>query len=174
MTPETSEIPVVHNPNADLITGEPGSHPVATAAGSATACAAGAALGSMAGPVGTAVGGLVGAIAGGFGGSAVGEALDPTIEDAHWRDSHATQSYASGGHPYEKFIPGYRAGYQGFQHYGATKKTFEEAEAELREEYSAGSPELAWDEAREAARAAWERRQRMAKEREAGPAHLLS
>lgn len=173
MSIEPSKTDVVHNHNADPITGESGSHPVATAAGAASACAAGAALGSMAGPVGTAVGGLVGAIAGGLGGSAVGEALDPTVEDAHWRESHATQSYANGGHPYEKFIPGYRAGYQGFQHYGATKPTFEEAEAELREEYAAGSPELAWDEAREAARAAWERRQRIAKERETSPAHLL-
>lgn len=174
MDTETTEAPVVHNPNADPITGEPGSHPIATAAGSATVCAAGAALGSLAGPVGTAIGGVVGAIAGGLGGSAVGESIDPTVEDAHWRDSHPTQSYANGGHPYEKFIPGYRAGYEGFQHYGATKPTFEEAEAELRDEYAAGNPELAWEEAREAARAAWERRQRIASERETSVTHVGS
>ncbi len=174
MDPETTASPVEHNPNADLITGEPGSHPVATAAGAATVGAAGAVLGSMAGPIGTAIGGVVGAIAGGLGGSAVGESLDPTVEDAHWRDSHAMQSYANGSHPYEKFIPGYRAGYQGFQHYSASKRTFEEAEPQLREAYTAENPELGWDEARGAARAAWERRQRIATESETSATHLGS
>jgi hypothetical protein len=171
---ETTALPVEPHQNADLITGEPGSHPVATAAGSATACAAGAVLGSLAGPIGTAIGGVVGAIAGGLGGSAVGESIDPTVEDAHWRDTHPTQSYANGGHPYEKFIPGYRVGYQGFQLYGVNKRTFEEAETELREEYVAGSPELSWDFARGAARAAWERRQRIAAERETSVTHVGS
>jgi hypothetical protein len=160
--------------NPDPLTGEPGSHPVATAAGAAAGGTAGAAIGALAGPMGTAIGGVVGAIAGGLSGSAVGEVLDPTVEDAHWRESHDAQPYAKGGHPYEKYIPGYRAGYQGFHQHGASKPTFEEAEADLRSEYDAGAPDLTWEHAREAARAAWERRQRLAVRQESAPAHLLS
>ena len=106
---------ITPNPNSDFITGEPGSHPVATAAGAAAACAAGAALGSMAGPIGTAVGGVAGAIAGGLGGSAVGESVDPTVEDT--AGTISGEAYAKGDHPYGDHIPGYRAGYEGHRHY---------------------------------------------------------
>jgi uncharacterized protein (TIGR02271 family) len=67
--------------NRDPITGEPGSHPVATGAGAVAGGAAGAAAGSVAGPVGTGVGAAAGAVLGGVGGKAAGEKFDPTSSD---------------------------------------------------------------------------------------------
>src|SRR5882757_9079383 len=119
MRTEESTAEVKPNPNPDPITGEPGSHPVATAAGAVAACAAGAAIGSIAaGPVGTAIGGVAGAIAGGLGGNALGETIAPTVEDP--TPTLVEESYAAGGHPYGKFIPSYRAEYEGYRHYYVT------------------------------------------------------
>jgi hypothetical protein len=127
------------NPNPDLITGEPGSHPVATAAGAAAVCAAGAALGSMAGPLGTAIGGVAGAIAGGLGGSAVGETIDPTIKDESC--TKVEDAYAGGAHPYGKFIPAYSAEYEGNRHYMAPAPSAAEgADLNPRPEVSAVVP----------------------------------
>lgn len=139
MTPEIESPAVTPNPNPDLITGEPGSHPVATAAGAAAACAAGAALGSMAGPIGTAVGGLAGAIAGGLGGSAVGESIDPTVKDAEGTIS--SEAYAKGDHPYGDHIPGYRAGYEGHRHYGETTSLADDVAAEKLADERTASPD---------------------------------
>ena len=117
MNPIVPSTEVKPNPNPDPITGEPGSHPVATAAGAAAVCAAGAAIGSMAGPLGTAIGGVAGAIAGGIGGNVVGETIAPTVKDES--GVMVEDSYASGGHPYGKYIPAYKADYEGNRHYVA-------------------------------------------------------
>ena len=103
------------NPHPDPITGEPGSHPVATAAGAAVVCAAGAALGSAVGPLGTAIGGVAGAIAGGLTGSAVAETMDPTVKDES--GAQVEEAYAKGLHPYGKYIPSYKVDYEGTRHY---------------------------------------------------------
>ncbi len=153
----------IKNPNAgrdtnpDPITGEPGSHPIATGVGAAGAGAAGAAVGTMvAGPVGTVVGAVIGAVAGGLGGKAVGEAIDPTAEDNYWRETHSTQPYAKeSGADYDAYAPAYRTGYEGRQ--SATNQSFEDAEPELRTAYQSTSAKISWDKAREATRAAWTR-----------------
>jgi hypothetical protein len=132
MSTETPASEVKPNPNPDLITGEPGSHPVATAAGAVAVCAAGAALGSMAGPVGTAIGGVAGAIAGGLGGNVLGETIAPTVEDPS--PTLVEESYATGGHPYGKFIPSYRAEYEGYRHYYVTTPGVDEDGADPRPE----------------------------------------
>ncbi|MEO7599157.1 MAG: PRC and DUF2382 domain-containing protein [Opitutus sp.] len=64
--------------NRDPITGEPGSHPVGTAAGAAALGAAGAATGAIAGPIGVGVGAAAGAIIGGLSGKAASEQFNPT------------------------------------------------------------------------------------------------
>ncbi len=166
----------------DPITGAPGAHPVGTGVGAAAAGAAGAAIGAVGGPIGMAVGAAIGAVAGGLIGKGVAEAIDPTAEDAYWREHHGAQPYTA-TEPYEIYAAAYRVGYTGFR----DGRTFEEREADLRMEYEgdrqrseaeygeeakrATSPEtmpgtmqnnmstypLRWDAAREAARAAYER-----------------
>jgi hypothetical protein len=142
--------------NPDLITGAPGSHPVGTGLGAAAGgAAAGAAVGTVAGPVGTVAGAAVGAIVGGLAGKGVAEAVNPTVEDAYWRENHLKQPYAK-GRRYDDFSPAYKTGYEGYSEYG-DEATFEEREAELRKRYEATGSTLGWDEARPASRAAWQR-----------------
>ena len=141
--------------NPDLITGAPGSHPVGTGIGAALGgMAAGAAAGTVAGPVGTIAGAAVGAIVGGLAGKGVAEKIDPTREDAYWRESHGRQTYAK-NRSYDEFAPAYRVGYEGYGEYGAAGKSFDESEADLRRNYEMKPGKLPWSEVRPASRAAW-------------------
>ncbi len=74
--------------NRDPITGTPGAHPVGTGVGAAGGAAAGAAIGAVAGPVGAAVGLVAGGVVGGLAGKGVAEKIDPTAQDAYWRDNY--------------------------------------------------------------------------------------
>jgi uncharacterized protein YcfJ len=146
--------------NRDPITGEPGSHPVGTGIGAAAGgIAAGAAAGAIGGPLGAAIGAAVGAIAGGAIGHGVGEAVNPTEEEAYWRDNYKTRPYAKKDKEYDTYAPAYRTGYLGYAGLGASGHTYEKSEPQLKEHYekNRGSSELSWDEASPAVRDAWER-----------------
>jgi hypothetical protein len=146
--------------NRDPITGEPGAHPVGTGLGAAGGAAAGAALGAVAGPVGAAVGLVGGAIAGGLTGKALAETVDPTVEDAYWRENYFKQPYIETGAAYEDYEPAFRTGYQGRMRYADTP--FEDAEIELQRDYeeNRGDSPLTWEQARRATRDAWHRVER--------------
>ena len=169
--------------NPDPRTGEPGTHAVSTGVGATAGGIAGAVVGSVGGPIGAAAGAVIGVVAGGFAGRGVAEAIDPAAEDAYWHEKHRAQPYAEGDFSYEDYAPDYRAGFLGFR----AGQTFEEREAELRREYESAAqkagaeyaqgaqntttPEstpgttpphvstypLRWENARAAARAAYER-----------------
>ena len=111
----------------------------------------------MAGPVGTAVGAVVGAVAGGLAGKGTAEAIDPTAEDAYWRENYTSEPYHESGATFDDYAPAYRAGYEGRAVAGV--RTFEEVERDLELKYneSKGSSRLRWDQARPAAHAAWHR-----------------
>jgi hypothetical protein len=147
--------------NRDPITGAPGSHPAGTAAGAAAGGVAGAAVGSAAGPVGTAVGAAVGAVAGGLAGHAAGEAINPTVEDAYWRETYVREPYYSRDFSYDDYAPAYRTGYEAAGRYRGQKR-FEDVEHELRSQYAAvkGTSRLTWERAKLAVRAAWDRIER--------------
>ncbi|RYD82664.1 MAG: DUF2382 domain-containing protein [Verrucomicrobiaceae bacterium] len=121
--------------NPDPITGEPGSHPIGTGAGAAGGGLTGVAIGTaVGGPIGGAVGAVIGALAGAFAGKGIAEAIDPTAEDAYWREQHPNQTFAQKEHSYDKYAPAYRTGYQGYgKHQPGTR--FEDAEPTLRNEY---------------------------------------
>lgn len=143
--------------NPDPITGAPGSHPVGTGIGAAAGGAAtGAAVGTVAGPVGTLAGAAIGAVVGGLIGKGVAEKIDPTREDAYWRENHTRQGWAK-GRTYDEFSPAYRVGYEGYGQYGTSGKTFDQSEAELRKRYESTQPKLSWTEARPASQAAWQK-----------------
>ena len=146
--------------NLDPITGEPGAHPVGTGIGAAGAGAAGAAIGGVVGgPVGAIIGAVVGAVSGGLAGKSAAEAIDPTVEDEYWRSNHAAQPYVEPGRQYEDYQPAYRTGYEAYSRHATAKKSFDEVEPELKSEYekSYGGAGLAWDKAKPATRAAWDR-----------------
>jgi hypothetical protein len=148
-----------HDTNPDPITGAPGSHPLGTGVGAASMGAAGAAIGSMAGPVGTVVGAAVGAVAGGYAGKAAAEAIDPTAEDAYWRENYRDRPYAA-NYDYDTLRPAYQYGWEARGRYG--QKRFDEVEPELQKNWRGENvrSNLGWDKARYAARDAWDRIER--------------
>jgi len=154
--------------NRDPITGAPGSHPVGTgvgaaaggAAGAAGGIAAGAAIGTAgAGPIGGAIGAAVGAVAGGLAGKGVAEQVNPTAEDAYWREHYSSEPYYDPGFTYDDYQGAYRTGYEGYARLGSSGRRYEDIEPELRSEYERkhGTSRLTWEKARSAVRAAWHR-----------------
>ena len=144
--------------NRDPITGAPGSHPVGTGIGAAAGgVAAGAAVGAVAGPVGAVVGAAIGAVVGGLAGKAVAESIDPTVEDAYWRDTYAERPYVPAGATYDEYGPAYRYGVDKFTTYGGG--TFEEREPEMIRDWdrARGTSRLHWNDAKLAARDSWQR-----------------
>lgn len=144
--------------NRDPITGEPGAHPVGTGVGAALGgLVAGAATGTVAGPVGTLVGAAIGAVAGGLAGKGVAESIDPTREDAYWRENFAKRPYVQSGASYEDYGPAYSYGVAAYgQHAG---HRFDDVEPELARNWNAtrGKSSLEWSSARHAASDAWQR-----------------
>ncbi|MEO8201540.1 MAG: hypothetical protein ABI679_13515 [Gemmatimonadota bacterium] len=143
--------------NRDPLTGAPGAHPVGTGLGAAGGAAAGAAVGGIGGPVGAVVGGVIGAVAGGLAGKGAAEVVNPTAEEAYWRENYARRPYVSEGTTYEEYAPAYRYGWESRGHFIGSK--FDDVENELGREWDRvkGGSRLGWDKARHAARDAWDR-----------------
>ncbi len=146
-----------HNSNLDPLTREPGSHPVGTGVGAAIGGAgAGAAAGMVAGPAGALAGAVAGAVGGAFGGRAAAEAINPTAEEAWWKDNYQRESYYETGRAFDDYAPAYRLGTSGRIGYSGSFETYE---GQLAEGWDArrGSSTLSWQQARGATRAAWDR-----------------
>jgi hypothetical protein len=149
--------------NRDPISGAPGAHPVGVGIGAiAGGAAAGAATGTVAGPIGTAVGAAVGAVVGGLAGKGVAEKIDPTAEDAYWRENYVHEPYYESGRTYDDYAPAYQAGYETRSRYYTEPRTFEEVERDIEAEYNRrrGTSALTWEKAKRPARAAWDRVER--------------
>jgi hypothetical protein len=153
-----SEVDPTLHANLDPISGTPGAHPVGTGVGAAAGgIAAGAAVGTVAGPIGTVVGAAVGAIAGGLAGKGVAEMVDPTAEEAYWRDNYSSRPYVTRGASFGDYGPAYRYGIESYDRYEG--HTFEQAEPELMRDWDGakGSSRLTWDNAKNATRDSWQR-----------------
>ena len=147
--------------NRDPITGAPGSHPVGTGVGAAGGGVAGAAVGAVVGgPVGAVIGAAVGAVAGGAGGHSAAEAINPTLEDAYWRENYKQRAYVDGSRPYDYYQSAYKYGWEGRQN--NPRRTWSEAEADLERGWdrAKGKSTLAWADAKGAAKDAWHRVER--------------
>lgn len=144
--------------NRDPITGAAGSHPVGTGVGAAAGgIAAGAAAGTVAGPVGTVVGAAVGAVVGGLAGKGVAEGIDPTLEDAYWRENYSSRDYVKADEDFDDYGPAYR---YGVDSYGRSDgRTFDQSESDLRRDWdqNKGDSSLTWDRAKYASRDSWQR-----------------
>jgi uncharacterized protein (TIGR02284 family) len=143
--------------NRDPITDETGAHPVGTGVGAVGGAVAGAAAGAVGGPVGMAVGGVVGAVVGGLAGKAAAEAVNPTAEEAHWRENYNREPYYEQGRSFDDYAPAYRLGLTGRTRY--ENDDWDAAEPRLASEWESarGGSNLSWDQAQPASRAAWER-----------------
>lgn len=147
----------VGEPNRDPITGAPGAHPVGTGVGATGGALAGAAAGSLAGPVGTVIGLVAGAVVGGLGGKAVAEGVNPTQEDAYWRENYEKESYYTAGRSYDDYGPAYEMGWSGRAQRGADFDAVEPAMASEWASTRGGRSSLDWPSARPAVQAAWDR-----------------
>jgi len=158
-----TDVPKAKDANRDPITGAPGAHPVGTGIGATGGGAAGAAIGAaVGGPVGAAVGLAAGAVAGGLAGKGAAEAVNPTVEEAYWRQNYSSEPYIERTYTYDDYGPAYRSGYEGYARYYGTGKTYDDIEPELRQDWerARGKSRLDWERARLASRSAWERVQR--------------
>jgi uncharacterized protein (TIGR02284 family) len=142
--------------NRDPISDETGAHPVGTGLGATGGAVAGAAAGSLGGPLGAAIGGVVGAVVGGLAGKAAAEAVNPTAEEAHWRENYSREPYYEQGRSFDDYAPAYRLGLTGRTRYGGD---WDMVEPNLESEWESarGGSSLSWPEARPASRAAWDR-----------------
>ena len=142
--------------NRDPITDEPGAHPIGTGIGAAGGAVAGAAAGAIGGPMGAAVGGVVGAVVGGLAGKAAGEAVNPTAEEAFWRENYSKEPYYESGRTFDDYGPAYRLGLSGRSRY---EDPWNAVEPKLATEWdsSRGTSSLDWPKASPASQAAWKR-----------------
>ncbi|MEK6259972.1 MAG: hypothetical protein AABP62_15230 [Planctomycetota bacterium] len=144
--------------NPDPITDEPGAHPVGVGIGAAVGGAAtGAAAGALGGPIGAAVGAVVGAVAGGYGGKAVAESIDPTAEEAFWRETYPSRPYYDSQTTYDEYAPAYRQGWESRERFKG--RSFDEIEPELGRTWknARSGSNLTWMQAKHAARDAYDR-----------------
>jgi len=144
----------------DPISGKPG-YPVGNGVRAAVGVVGGAVIGgTVGGPVGTLVGAAIGGIAGGLVGHGIAEGVNPTEEDAYWRESYLDRPYAQ-NRSYEDLGPAYRYGWEARARY--TGRGWHEVEPELKHKWetSRGSSKLSWEEARAATIDAWLRVQNL-------------
>ena len=135
--------------NRDPLSGAAGSHPVGTGLG--------AAVGTAAGPVGTLVGAAIGAVAGGLAGKGIAELVDPTAEEAYWKQSYSSRPYYDAAWSYDDYSPAYQYAYNNFDNYRG--RSFDEVEPDLGRGWdnAKGSSRLTWERAKDATRDSWER-----------------
>jgi hypothetical protein len=105
-------------------------------------------------------GAVVGAVIGGLAGKGVAEGVNPTEEDAYWRDQYVRETYYVKDHTYDDYAPAYRTGYEARSRYAG--KRFEDVESDVARDYATarGNSRLGWEQARSATRAAWDRAER--------------
>ena len=149
------------NANADILTGEPGSHPIGTGIGTVAAASVGALIGTAAGPAGTVSGAVIGAVVGGILGAKTGkdiaEDINPTQAglEAKWLKHHSGSIYGK-SHSYESFRNAYQYGHNA--RVSAPKKQFHEVESDLITGWNSnsGTNLLEWERVREAVQHAYE------------------
>jgi hypothetical protein len=90
---------------------------------------------------------------GGLAGKEVGEQIDPTTEDAYWRENYRNRSYVEPNSAYDVYQPAYRYGWEAQSSYSG--RNFDEAEPELKKGWN--HPGMTWDKAKQAVRDAFDR-----------------
>jgi hypothetical protein len=89
--------------------------------------------------------------------------FDPGVHDIYWREQHTREPYYRKDFTYDDYAPAYRTGYETAGRYLGQGRKFDDLEAELHANYERikGKSRLAWQDAKEAARAAWHRVERL-------------
>ncbi len=84
-------------------------------------------------------------------------AVDTNAEEAYWRQTFKTRPYVREGTAFNEYRPAYRYGADAHRRHPS--ESFEQVEAEMRSGWDRfkGTSSLTWDDARHAARDAWQR-----------------
>lgn len=152
----------IKHENRDPITHAPGAHPIGTGIGAIGAGATGMAIGGAIGPIGAVIGAAVGSVVGGLIGKGVAEVIDPTAEEAYWRNEYHDQPYFETAYTFDDdYLPAYRYGWE-TRHLTDEKHSFDDVETPLEESWHTARSEskLEWEKAKHAARDAWEKIER--------------
>jgi hypothetical protein len=90
-------------------------------------------------------------------GTGVAEAVNPPVEEAYWREHYSTRPYVAADLDYTFYQPAYRYGWEARGRYDG--RTWDEVEDELAAGWYVvrGTSVLEWDDAKPAARDAWDR-----------------
>jgi hypothetical protein len=147
------------------ITSNSSSHPLGTtlgtlggaAVGVAGAVVSGAMAGTMVGAAGGALGAAVGGVIGAMTGHEIAAQVNPQAEDLYWRTNYTARPYVRPGVEYDVYEPAYRYGLDAFGRYKG--RDFTAIESELGQDWNnvRGTSTLEWEEARHAARDAFDR-----------------
>ena len=91
-----------------------------------------------------------------------GQTFDPTSEERYWREAHSREPYYRKDYTYDDYAPAYRTGYEAAARYRGQNRRFDDLDSDLRSQYEStkGKSRLAWNDAKDAARAAWDRIER--------------
>jgi hypothetical protein len=90
-------------------------------------------------------------------GKAAAEGVNPTAEDAYWRENYTSRPYYSSDYTYDDYAPAYRYGYESRAQYPG--KQYQDVESSMSSgwERFKGKSQLGWDKAKLATRDAWDR-----------------
>jgi hypothetical protein len=96
-------------------------------------------------------------------GKAGGSAFNPSVHDIYWREAYSREPYYRADYTYDDYAPAYRTGYEAAGRYRGENRRFEDLDSELRADYERikGKSRLAWEDAKDAVKAAWHRVERL-------------
>ncbi|NML14797.1 hypothetical protein [Azohydromonas caseinilytica] len=145
----------------DSLAAQAATNPLGAGLGAAGGAAVGAAAGIAAGPVGSLAGAVLGTIAGALAGGTAESSWHETSSSDHWRRLYNSRPYMTEGARFEDWGPAYAYGEAMYERQSGPRRWDDGVESELghgweAERASSGSA-LGWNQARHAARDAWER-----------------
>ena len=145
----------------DSLAAQAATNPLGAGLGAAGGAAAGAAAGIAAGPVGSLAGAVLGTIAGALAGGTAESSWHRNSSSDHWLRLYNSRPYITEGARFEDWGPAYAYGEAMYERQSGPRRWDGEVESELGHGWEAerartGSA-LPWDQARHAARDAWER-----------------
>jgi hypothetical protein len=101
---------------------------------------------------------VIGSVVGGLAGKDVAEQVNPTFEETDWQETYTSGSYIDHDRTYEDYRPAYKTGYEGYDRYGHSGRTYSEVETDLQRDYQTNQTgNLPWEQAKHAVKDAWDR-----------------
>jgi hypothetical protein len=98
---------------------------------------------------------VIGGVVGGLVGSEVAEDINPTAEEAYWKENYRNRPYVSKDSSFETYQPAYRSGIDAYSQ--NRDKRFADIEPQLSQDWEKRNSSLSWEEAKPASQDAFDR-----------------